>query len=197
MLQPKTSQYYLHLYDAQTSTIVHTFPLPQLELVTSVECVSLEISEVTHKRKLLIAAGTISQKGEAYAARGGVYVLDVIDVVSEPDQPQTGKKMSLLSREETKGGITSLMGMAGLLGTAQGMFLPMCSRYVRLTCCLRPEDNVQRPQRGRSMPTCSIPGCAMLPLIAEEFGQQQSVAGRRRVEGSLVRRLQRMFFGSV
>lgn len=119
-LRPKTLQYFLHLYDANTDTVTQSLPLLPYEMVTSLVCESLEISDVTHKHKLLIAAGTISQRGEAFAARGGVYVIDLIDVVPEPDHPQTARKMHIISREDTKGGITAMMGVAGLLGTAQG-----------------------------------------------------------------------------
>ena len=91
-------------------------------MVTSVRCTPLEISDVTHKQKVLIAVGTISQRGEGFAARGGVYVFDIIDVVPEPGRPETGTKLHAVSKEDTKGGVTSIMGLAGLLGTAQGRF---------------------------------------------------------------------------
>lgn len=85
------------------------------------EIMPLEMSEVTHKHKLMIAVGTISQRGENFAARGSLYVLDVVAVVPEPGQPETGKKLHIHSHEDTKGGITALTGIAGLVATAQGM----------------------------------------------------------------------------
>lgn len=100
--------------------VVHTLPLPDFEIVTSMEVMPLEISEVTHKRKLLIAIGTISQRAENFAARGALYTIDVINVVPEPGHPETGKQLRIHGREDTKGGITAIMGIAGLVGTAQG-----------------------------------------------------------------------------
>lgn len=136
-MRPMTSQYYVHLYDPLVSTIVHTLPLPQYELVTSLEVMSLEISEITHKHKLMVAVGAITDRAENFAARGALYVLDIIDVVPEPGHPETGKMLKIHSREDTKGGITALMGIAGLVGTAQGMFdlwyLPFWSRKRLLT----------------------------------------------------------------
>jgi len=85
------------------------------------EIMPLEISEVIHKHKTFVAVGTISQRGENYAARGALYILDVIQVVPEPGRPETGKKLHVHGREDTKGGITALMGIAGLVGTAQGI----------------------------------------------------------------------------
>ncbi|KAL1303688.1 hypothetical protein AAFC00_007041 [Neodothiora populina] len=119
-LRPKASRFYVHLYNPHVNLVVSTMPLPAYEIVTSMEVMPLEISEVTHKHKLLVAVGTISERGENYAARGALYTLDVVDVVPEPDKPETGKKLHQRGREDTKGGITAIMGIAGLVGTAQG-----------------------------------------------------------------------------
>ena len=87
------------------------------------EVMPLEVSEITHQHRLLVALGTISQRAENYAAKGCIYTLEIIDVVPEPGQPETGKKFRVFGREETKSGITALMGIAGLVGTAQGQKL--------------------------------------------------------------------------
>ncbi|GAB7354687.1 hypothetical protein MBLNU459_g5108t1 [Dothideomycetes sp. NU459] len=122
-LRPKTSKYHVHIYDPQADAVIHTYDIPAYEIVTSMEVAPLEISEVTHKQKLLVAVGTISQRGENFAAKGVIYVLDIIPVVPEPSRPETGKKLHVFSREEIKGGITALMGIAGLVGAAQGQKL--------------------------------------------------------------------------
>jgi len=122
-LHPKTLQYHIHIYDHHVNSVIHSLDLPNYELVTSTEIMPLEISEVIHKHKTFVAVGTISQRGENYAARGALYILDVIQVVPEPGRPETGKKLHVHGREDTKGGITALMGIAGLVGTAQGIFV--------------------------------------------------------------------------
>ncbi|KAI5255757.1 protein CFT1 [Aureobasidium subglaciale] len=119
-LRPRTLQFRVHLYDARADRIVDTYDIPPYELITSMEVMSLEVSEITHQHKSLVTLGTISQRAENYAAKGCIYTLEIIDVVPEPGQPETGKKFRVFGREETKNGITALMGIAGLVGTAQG-----------------------------------------------------------------------------
>lgn len=113
----------MHLYDAKADRVIDTYDIPSYELVTSMEVMPLEISEITHQHRLLVALGTISQRAENYAAKGCIYTLEIIDVVPEPGQPETGKKFRVFGREETKSGITALIGIAGLVGTAQGQKL--------------------------------------------------------------------------
>ncbi|KAI4851207.1 protein CFT1, partial [Aureobasidium sp. EXF-8845] len=122
-LRPKALQFRVHLYDAKADRLIDTYDIPSYELVTSMEVMPLEVSEITHEHRLLVALGTISQRAENYAAKGCIYTLEIIDVVPEPGQPETGKKFRVFGREETKSGITALMGIAGLVGTAQGQKL--------------------------------------------------------------------------
>lgn len=121
-MRPSAAQYHIHIYDLHYDSIIDTFTLPSHEVVTSLKCTPLEISEITHQQKLLIAVGSLLQRGENFPAKGTVYVIDVIDVVPEPDRPETGKRLKVMAREDTKGAITTLMGVKGLLGTAQGLF---------------------------------------------------------------------------
>ena len=66
--------------------------------------------------------GTAILEGEDLATRGHVYVFDVISVVPEPDRPETGFKLKLISVEEVRGGVTALskIGTRGLFLMAQG-----------------------------------------------------------------------------
>ncbi|KAG9903177.1 protein CFT1, partial [Aureobasidium melanogenum] len=119
-LRPRSLQFRVHLYDARADRIIDTYDIPPYEIVTSMEVMPLEVSEITHQHRLLVALGTITQRAENYAAKGCIYTLEIIDVVPEPGLPETGKKFRVFGREETKSGITALMGIAGLVGTAQG-----------------------------------------------------------------------------
>ena len=121
-LRPETSRFHVHIYDPRVDSVIHSLTLPTYEIVTSMEIMPLEVSEVIHQHKLFIAIGTISQRAENFAARGALYILDVVEVVPEPGRPETGKKLHVHGREDTKGGITALMGIAGLVGTAQGIY---------------------------------------------------------------------------
>lgn len=83
---------------------------------------TLETSEHTHSRKALVAVGTAFIRGEDVASAGRVYIWDIIDVVPEPDRPETGRKFKLLAKEDVKGAVTALseVGQQGFLIVAQG-----------------------------------------------------------------------------
>ena len=92
------------------------------ETILCMETVNLEISEITHERKTLLAVGTAIVKGEDLAASGSVYIFDVIDVVPEPGHPETGKMLKRISRENIKGAVTAMCEISshGFLLVAQG-----------------------------------------------------------------------------
>lgn len=78
-----------------------------------VKCLNLEVSEITHERKDTIVVGTALTKGEDIAARGCIYIFEVIEVVPEVDRPETNRKLKLIAKEEVKGAVTSLSGIGG------------------------------------------------------------------------------------
>ena len=88
----------------------------------SIKTMSLEISEHTHERASLMVVGTAIVRGEEIPAMGRIYVFDIIDVVPEPDRPETGKKLKLVAKEEVKGAVTAVTesGTQGFLLAAQG-----------------------------------------------------------------------------
>ena len=83
---------------------------------------SLEISEHSHIRRHLIAVGTSIISGEDLPMKGRVYIFDIIEVVPEPDHPETHLKLKLVAKEEVKGAVTALteIGSEGFLLAAQG-----------------------------------------------------------------------------
>lgn len=81
--------------------------------MTAVQNVNLEVSENTHERRDLIVVGTAITKGEDVPARGCIYVFDVIEVVPEPGQPETGRRLKLIGQESVKGAVTALSGIGG------------------------------------------------------------------------------------
>lgn len=119
--RPQVSQYTIHLLSSATHDLLDSFSLPATELVTSIKVAPLEISEHTHEQKSLIIVGTTLLRGEDLPAKGAVYVFDILDVVPEPGQVETGFRLSVTAREEVKGAITAVEGFpGGLIGTAQG-----------------------------------------------------------------------------
>jgi cleavage and polyadenylation specificity factor subunit 1 len=83
---------------------------------------NLEVSEKTHERRSFVAVGTLLTDGEDQATRGRVHVFDIINVVPEPDKPETGFKLKSWAKEEVRGAVTALaeIGPQGFLLVAQG-----------------------------------------------------------------------------
>lgn len=95
--------------------------MPYLETVTSLKVMPLEVSEHTHEQKTMVVVGTAVQRGEDMPAKGTVNVFEILEVVPEPDRSETGYKLHIISREETRGAITAVESFSGgLIGTAQG-----------------------------------------------------------------------------
>ncbi|RMZ20195.1 hypothetical protein D0859_15805 [Hortaea werneckii] len=114
--------YTLHLLSAKSRQVIQSFPMPYTELITSLKVMQLEVSEHTHVQKPMVVVGTATQRGEDMPAKGAVTVFDIIDVVPDPDLPESGIKLEVAAREDTKGHVTALEPFpGGLIGTAQGL----------------------------------------------------------------------------
>ena len=100
----------------------YRFPLTTAEVVMCIKTLSLEISEHTHERQTLVTVGTAILRGEDLPAQGRILVFNVIDVVPEPERPETAHKMKLIAQTEVKGAVTALseIGTQGFLLAAQG-----------------------------------------------------------------------------
>ncbi|KAL8685626.1 MAG: hypothetical protein Q9218_007644, partial [Villophora microphyllina] len=119
---PQIEQGSIELLDQQTWSIVEEYPLSTAEVVMCIKTMDLEVSEHTHERQTLVAVGTAVIRGEDLPPQGRIYVFNVINVVPEPDHPETGHKLKLIAREEVKGAVTALseVGTQGFLLAAQG-----------------------------------------------------------------------------
>ncbi|ODH13612.1 hypothetical protein ACO22_07085 [Paracoccidioides brasiliensis] len=119
---PQIDKGSVKLLNPRTWSIIDSYQLRTAERVMCVKCLNLEASEITHERKEMIAVGTALTRGEDIAARGCIYVFEVIKVVPEVDRPETNRKLKLIAKEEVKGAITSLSGIGGqgFLIAAQG-----------------------------------------------------------------------------
>lgn len=119
---PEVPQSVVKVISPKTWTVIDEYPLEAAEHITAVQNVNMEVSENTHERRDLIVVGTAITKGEDIPARGGIYVFDVIDVVPDPEKPETGRKLKLIGKETVKGAVTALSGIGGqgFLIVAQG-----------------------------------------------------------------------------
>ncbi|KAL8852861.1 MAG: hypothetical protein Q9221_002237 [Calogaya cf. arnoldii] len=100
----------------------HRFHLTPAEIVMCIKTLSLEVSEHTHERQTLVAVGTAILRGEDLPASGRIIVFNVIDVVPEPERPETAHKLKLIAQTDVKGAVTTLseIGTQGFLLAAQG-----------------------------------------------------------------------------
>ena len=82
----------------------------------------LETSEHSQVRQSLAVVGTSVIRGDDLPMQGHVYVLDVIEVVPEPDRPETGRMFKLIVRENVRGAVTAMdeIGTEGFMIVAQG-----------------------------------------------------------------------------
>ncbi|KAL9597081.1 MAG: hypothetical protein Q9219_005364 [cf. Caloplaca sp. 3 TL-2023] len=119
---PQVEQGTIKLLDRQTWSTIDEYRLDTAEVVMCIKSLSLEISESTHDRQTLVVVGTAIIRGEDLPALGRIYVFNVIPVVPEPDRPQTGYRLKLIAKEESKGAVTAVseIGTQGFLLAAQG-----------------------------------------------------------------------------
>lgn len=75
--------------------------------------INLEVSENTHERREMVVVGTALARGEDIPARGCIYVFEVIQVVPDPENPGTDRRLKLIGKETVKGAVTALSGVGG------------------------------------------------------------------------------------
>ncbi|OZJ02423.1 hypothetical protein BZG36_04828 [Bifiguratus adelaidae] len=117
---PVVERYQLVLVSPITWEIVDRFNFEEAEQGLALACVSLESKATASGRKDFIVVGTGYGRGEDVAMRGSVYILDIIEVVPEIDNPQSNHKFKLRHTEEVRGGVTAVCGIKGYLVTCTG-----------------------------------------------------------------------------
>ncbi|CAG8629175.1 177_t:CDS:10 [Dentiscutata erythropus] len=117
---PETQKFTLELISPVTWETVDRHDFHDDEQGLCIKCVSLQTKSTTSGRKSFIAIGTGIFRGEDVGMRGNVYVFEIIEVVPEPDNPQTNHKFKLLCHEEVKGSVTAICDVNGYLLTCVG-----------------------------------------------------------------------------
>ncbi|EKD18229.1 uncharacterized protein L3040_007600 [Drepanopeziza brunnea f. sp. 'multigermtubi'] len=121
--KPTMEQGRLRLINPVNWTVVDEVELDPFEVIMCIKTLILETSEITNERKQLIAVGTGISKGEDLAIKGRIHVYDVINVVPEPDRPETNKRLKLIATEDiARGAITCIseIGTQGFMIVSQG-----------------------------------------------------------------------------
>ncbi|KAI2921773.1 hypothetical protein CBS147320_7721 [Aspergillus niger] len=119
---PSARGSFIKLVSPNTWSIIDSFSLGADEYVMAIKNISLEVSENTHERKDMIVVGTAFARGEDIPSRGCIYVFEVVQVVPDPDHPETDRKLKLIGKEPVKGAVTALseIGGQGFVLVAQG-----------------------------------------------------------------------------
>lgn len=120
--KPRVERGVLKVIDEKTWTEIDSHLLDPQEVVLCVETLNLEVSETTHQRKDLIAVGTSIVHGEDLATKGNIRIFEVINVVPDPERPETDKRLKLIVKDEVKGAVSAVseLGTQGFLIMAQG-----------------------------------------------------------------------------
>ncbi|KAI1618471.1 histone H2A [Exophiala viscosa] len=119
---PTTIQSSLKLLSSKSHSIISQYHFDACERILCLKCLNLEISEETHERKDLIVVGTAIVRGENVTTRGNIYIFDVVEVVPEPDVPESDVKLKLITKEDVRGAVSALcdVGSQGFVLAAQG-----------------------------------------------------------------------------
>lgn len=121
-IPPTTEKFSLRLYDPENWELIPDCEIEfeEWEQVTCVKNVSLTSEGTTSGLKGYIAISTNYCYGEDVPNRGRIWILDLIEVVPEPDRPLTKNKIKKVYCQEQKGPVTTLSHSSGLLMSAVG-----------------------------------------------------------------------------
>lgn len=121
-IPPTIEKFKLRLYDPENWEEVPDCEIEfeEWEQVTCVKNVLLASEGTTSGLKGYIAISTNYCYGEDVPNRGRIWVLDLIEVVPEPDRPLTKNKIKKVYCQEQKGPVTTLSHTCGLLMSAVG-----------------------------------------------------------------------------
>ncbi|CAG8449548.1 6133_t:CDS:10 [Ambispora gerdemannii] len=117
---PDTYRYFLELLSPVTWETVDYHEFNEDEQGLCVKCVNLHTKSTASGRKSFVAVGTGYFRGEDVGMRGTIYIFEIVEVVPEPDNPQTNHKYKMLCFEDTKGSVTAICDVNGYLLTCVG-----------------------------------------------------------------------------
>ncbi|KAK9476934.1 CPSF A subunit region-domain-containing protein [Lipomyces japonicus] len=111
----------LKLFSPKSWIVVDTFDeFEPNEVALVVKAVNLQVSEHSNARRQFLAVGTGINNGEDLAAKGFVYIFEIIEVVPEPGKPEHNHKFKLIVKEDVRGVVSTLCDINGYLLSAQG-----------------------------------------------------------------------------
>ncbi|CEJ01321.1 hypothetical protein RMCBS344292_15353 [Rhizopus microsporus] len=117
---PELNKFSMVMVSPVTWEIVDTVEFEEFEQCFSLECALLDSKQTSTGRKYYVVVGTGSLKGEDTTMKGSIRIFDIIEVVPEPDNPQTNHKFKRILTEDVKGAVTAMCTVSGHLTASIG-----------------------------------------------------------------------------
>ncbi|KAL0094494.1 CPSF A subunit region-domain-containing protein [Phycomyces blakesleeanus] len=117
---PLVDRFSLLMVSPVTWETVDRIEFEEYEQGFSLQCVALESKQTSTGRKHFMTVGTGFLRGEDTAMRGSIYIFDIIEVVPEPNNPQTNHRYKHLHTEDVKGAVTAMCDVSGHLVSCIG-----------------------------------------------------------------------------
>lgn len=104
-------------------TVIDEFELEDNEVAMNIKSMILDVGSSTRRfktKKELVVIGTGKYRMEDLAANGSFKVYEIIDIIPDPNRPETNHKLKEFYSENTKGAVTSISELCGRFVVAQG-----------------------------------------------------------------------------
>ncbi|KAG2735725.1 hypothetical protein G9P44_001939 [Scheffersomyces stipitis] len=104
-------------------SVIDTIELADNELGMTVKSMILDVGSSTKKfkhKKEFIVIGSGKYRMEDLSANGSFRIYEIIDIIPEPDRPETNHKFKEVFKEDTKGAVTSVCEVSGRFLVSQG-----------------------------------------------------------------------------
>ncbi|KAI7867053.1 CPSF A subunit region-domain-containing protein [Mucor mucedo] len=117
---PQVDKFSMIMVSPVTWETVDEVEFEEFEQCFSLQCAALESKQTSTGRKYFMVVGTGCLRGEDTTMRGSIRIFDIIEVVPEPNNPQTNHKFKHLHTEDVKGAVTAMCNISGHLASCIG-----------------------------------------------------------------------------
>lgn len=117
---PEVDKFSMIMVSPVTWETVDAVEFEEFEQCFSLQCAALESKQTSTGRKYFMVVGTGGLRGEDTTMRGSIRIFDIIEVVPEPNNPQTNHKFKHLHTEDVKGAVTAMCNVSGHLAACIG-----------------------------------------------------------------------------
>ncbi|KAI8969822.1 CPSF A subunit region-domain-containing protein [Pilobolus umbonatus] len=117
---PAVDKFSMIMVSPVTWEIVDTVEFDEFEQCFSLQCAALESKQTSTGRKHFMVVGTGFLRGEDTTMRGSIRIFDIIEVVPEPNNPQTNHRFKHIHTEDVKGAVTAMCNVSGHLASCIG-----------------------------------------------------------------------------